>query len=164
MAWRQDGAAAAPTPNPPSQAEPAYDKNAWTPDEPSEPSAQADRRNARGKLAAGWRGLKSAIRGDSSFFGTRLSRNVHRHHRCHAARRSARWRPYRPGCVPGADRRACPQARPTSACAVGDPEEPRLKTAREIAAAGVLVAAIGSAAVTLTVLSLKFVELFAVTS
>ena len=38
------------------------------PEEPSDPTAQADRRNARGKLAAGWRGLKSAVRGDSSFF------------------------------------------------------------------------------------------------
>ena len=37
--------------------------------EPSpEPAAQADRRNVRSKLAAGWRGLKSAVRGDSSFF------------------------------------------------------------------------------------------------
>ena len=47
----------------------------------------------------------------------------------------------------------------TLARAIGDPEEPRLKTAREIAAAGVLVAAVGSPAVTLTVLSWKFVEL-----
>ena len=47
----------------------------------------------------------------------------------------------------------------TLARAIGDPEEPRLKTAREIAAAGVLVAAFGSGAVTLIVLSWKFVEL-----
>src|SRR6516162_7093543 len=33
-----------------------------------EPAAQADRRNTRRKLAAGWRGLKTAVRGDSSFF------------------------------------------------------------------------------------------------
>ena len=45
-----------------------YDERDWTAEEPSEPTAHADRRNARGKLAAGWRGLKSAIRGDSSFF------------------------------------------------------------------------------------------------
>ena len=37
-------------------------------DLPSEPTAQADRRNMRRKLAAGWRGLKAAVRGDSSFF------------------------------------------------------------------------------------------------
>ena len=47
----------------------------------------------------------------------------------------------------------------TLARAVGDPEEFRLKAAREIAAAGVLVAAIGAAAVTLTVLSSRLFEL-----
>ena len=47
----------------------------------------------------------------------------------------------------------------TLARAVGDPEESRLKTAREIAAAGVLVAAIGAAAVTLMVLSSRLFEL-----
>jgi diacylglycerol kinase len=47
----------------------------------------------------------------------------------------------------------------TLARAIGDPEEPRLKTAREIAAGGVLVAAVGSAAVTVIVLSWKFAEL-----
>ena len=47
----------------------------------------------------------------------------------------------------------------TLARAIGDPEEPRLKTAREIAAAGVLVAAFGSGAVTIIVLSWKLFEL-----
>ncbi len=47
----------------------------------------------------------------------------------------------------------------TLARAIGDPEEPRLKTAREIAAAGVLVAAFGSGAVTLMVLSVRFLDL-----
>jgi diacylglycerol kinase (ATP) len=47
----------------------------------------------------------------------------------------------------------------TLARAIGDPEEPRLATAREIAAGGVLVAAIGSGAVTLIVLSWKFAGL-----
>src|SRR5262249_55903418 len=37
--------------------------------EPSpELAAQAERRTVQGKLAAGWRGLKAAMRGDSSFF------------------------------------------------------------------------------------------------
>ncbi len=49
----------------------------------------------------------------------------------------------------------------TLARAIGDPEEPRLKTAREIAAAGVLVAALGSGAVTVIVLAWKFAELLA---
>ncbi len=47
----------------------------------------------------------------------------------------------------------------TLARAIGDPEEPRLKTAREIAAGGVLVAAVGSGAVTVIVLAWKFAEL-----
>jgi len=136
-----------------------YDGREWTPDEPSDLAANADRRNARGKLAAGWRGLKSAIRGDSSFFahfyrGTLIVITA---------------------ALLGVDQRgwclllvgAClvliaelaHSAVDTLARAVGDPEEPRLKTAREIAAAGVLVAAIGSGAVTLIVLSWKFVEL-----
>ena len=135
------------------------DGREWTPDEPSELAAHADRRNTRGKLAAGWRGLKSAIRGDSSFFahgyrGTLIVITA---------------------ALLGIDQRgwcllvvsAClvliaelaHSAVDTLARAVGDPEEPRLKTAREIAAAGVLVAAFGSGAVTLIVLSWKFIEL-----
>src|SRR5271154_6407544 len=47
---------------------PAREEDAFNLEEPSEQTARADRRNARQKLAAGWRGLKSAIRGDSSFF------------------------------------------------------------------------------------------------
>ena len=47
----------------------------------------------------------------------------------------------------------------TLARAVGDPEEFRLKAAREIAAAGVLVAAVGAAAVTLTVLTTRLFDL-----
>src|SRR5271168_1506576 len=47
---------------------PEFDEGTLNFDAPAEPTAQADRRNTRRKLAAGWRGLKSAIRGDSSFF------------------------------------------------------------------------------------------------
>jgi diacylglycerol kinase (ATP) len=47
----------------------------------------------------------------------------------------------------------------TLARAVGDPEEFRLKAAREIAAAGVLVAAVASAVVTLTVLISRWFDL-----
>jgi diacylglycerol kinase len=128
-------------------------------DEPADLNAQADRRNARGKMAAGWRGLKAAIRGDSSFFahgyrGTLITITA---------------------ALLGVDQRgwcllvvgAClvliaelaHSAVDTLARAIGDPEEPRLKTAREIAAAGVLVAAFGSGTVTVIVLSWKFAEL-----
>jgi diacylglycerol kinase len=128
-------------------------------DAPSDRTAQADRRNARGKLAAGWRGLKSAIRGDSSFF-------AHGYRGTLIAITAA---------LLGIDQRgwcllvvgAClvliaelaHSAIDTLARAVGDPEQPMLKTAREIAAAGVLVAAVGAGAVTATVLAWKFAEL-----
>src|SRR5277367_1868676 len=111
------------------------DESTWEPDARTEPAAHADRGNARGKLAAGWRGLKSAIRGDSSFFahgyrGTLIVITA---------------------AILGVDQRdwcllvvgAClvliaelaHSAVDTLARAIGDPEEPRLKTAREIAAA-----------------------------
>ena len=47
----------------------------------------------------------------------------------------------------------------TLARAIGDPDEPRLKMAREIAAACVLVAAFGSGSVTTIVLLWKLGEL-----
>jgi diacylglycerol kinase (ATP) len=127
---------------------------------PSDLAAQADRRNTRSKLAAGWRGLKSAVRGDSSFF-------AHGYRGTLIAITAA---------LLGIDQRGwcllvlaaslvliaelAHSAVDTLARAIGDPEEPRLKTAREIAAAAVLVAAFGSGAVTLIVLSWKFAELF----
>ncbi len=138
---------------------PDYDERALDFETPSDPTAQADRRNARSKLAAGWRGIKSAVRGDSSFFahfyrGTLIAITA---------------------ALLGVDQRgwcllvlgAClvliseltHSAVDTLARAIGDPEEPRLKTAREIAAGGVLVAAVGSAGVTTIVLAWKFAEL-----
>jgi diacylglycerol kinase len=128
--------------------------------EPSpEPAAHADRRNVQGKLAAGWRGLKAAVRGDSSFF-------AHFYRGTLIAIAAA---------MLGVDLRgwcllvlgAClvllaeltHSAVDTLARAVGDPEEFRLKAAREIAAAGVLVAAVGAAAVTLTVLTTRWFDL-----
>jgi diacylglycerol kinase (ATP) len=138
---------------------PGYNEHAFDLDTPSDPTAQADRRNTRSKFAAGWRGIKSAVRGDSSFFahfyrGTLIVITA---------------------ALLGVDQRgwclivigAClvliaeltHSAVDTLARAIGDPEEPRLKTAREIAAGGVLVAAVGSGAVTVIVLAWKFAEL-----
>ncbi len=131
-------------------------------DEPSEPSAQADRGNTRRKLAAGWRGLKSAIRGDSSFFahgyrGTLIAITA-------ALLGVNQWS----WCLLVIA--AClvliaelaHSAVDTLARAIGDPETPRLKTACEIAAAGVLVASVGSSTVTAIVLFWKFTELLRV--
>jgi diacylglycerol kinase (ATP) len=138
---------------------PEFDERLLNRDASSDVNAKADRKNAGRKLAAGWRGLKSAIRGDSSFFahgyrGTLIAIT---------------------GALLGIDQRAwcllvvaaclvliaelAHSAVDTLARAIGDPEEPRLNTAREIAAAGVLVAAIGSGAITAIVLSWKFAEL-----
>jgi diacylglycerol kinase len=134
-------------------------EGAWNFDEPSEPTAQADRRNTRRKLAAGWRGLKSAIRGDSSFFahgyrGTLIAITA-------ALLGVNQWS----WCLLVIA--AClvliaelaHSAVDTLARAIGDPEEPRLRTAREIAAAGVLVSAFGSGIITTIVLFWKFVDL-----
>jgi diacylglycerol kinase (ATP) len=128
-------------------------------DAPSDRTAQADRRNARGKLAAGWRGLKSAIRGDSSFF-------AHGYRGTLIAITAALLRIDQRGwclLITGASlvliAELAHSAVDTLARAVGDPEQPMLKTAREIAAAGVLVAAVGAGAITAIVLSWKFAEL-----
>ncbi len=47
---------------------PGFDESKLNFDEPTNLAAPTDFRNTGRKLAAGWRGLKLAIRGDSSFF------------------------------------------------------------------------------------------------
>jgi diacylglycerol kinase len=126
---------------------------------PPELTARADRRNTRGKMLAGIRGLKFAIRGDSSFFahgyrGTLIAITA-------ALLGVNQWS----WCL--LVLAAClvliaelaHSAVDTLARAIGDPDEPRLSMAREIAAAGVLVAAFGSGGVTAIVLSWKLAEL-----
>jgi diacylglycerol kinase len=136
----------------------------WMPDAPSELAANADRRNARGKLAAGWRGLKSAIRGDSSFFahGYRGTLIVITAALLGVDQRG--WCLLVVGACLVLIAELAHSAIDTLARAIGDPEEARLKTAREIAAAGVLIAALGSGTVTLIVLSWKFIELLSGTA
>ena len=121
--------------------------------------ARAGRRNSREKFAAGLRGLKHAIRGDSSFF-------AHAYRGILIAMTAALL-----GVSPWSwcllVIAAClvllseltHSAIDTLARAVGDPEAPPLRMAREIAAACVLVAAFGSGAVTVVVLTMKFGEL-----
>ena len=121
-------------------------------------TARADRRNTRGKMFAGIRGLKYAIRGDSSFFahgyrGTLIAISA-------ALLGVNQWS----WCL--LVLAAClvliaelaHSAVDTLARAIGDPEEPRLNMAREIAAACVLVAAFGSGTVTAIVLTWKLAE------
>jgi diacylglycerol kinase len=125
----------------------------------SELTARADRRNTRSKLLAGFRGLKHAIRGDSSFFahgyrGTLIAitatlLGVNQWGWCLLVLAACQ--------VLLAE--LAHSAVDTLARAIGDPAEPRLNMAREIAAACVLVAAIGSGIVTVIVLSWKLGEL-----
>ena len=105
------------------------------------------------------RGLKHAIRGDSSFF-------AHGYRGTLIAMTAALLGVNR-GAGACWSLAAClvliaeltHSAVDTLARAIGDPEEPRLCIAREIAAAGVLVAAFGSGTVTIIVLSWKLGEL-----
>lgn len=128
--------------------------------EPEEPCpARAGRRSFRDKLLASLRGLKLALRGDSSFF-------AHAYRFILIALAAARL---------GVDANGwcllvitaafvlmaelTHSAIDTLARAVGDPEEPRLKAAREIATGGVLVAVGTWATIAVVVLTLKLGDL-----
>ena len=123
------------------------------------PTAYADRRNSRSKLAAGWRGTQGGDPRRLELLCSRLPGHAHRHHGRALGVDQRGWCLLVVGACLVLIAELAHSAVDTLARAIGDPEEPRLKTAREIAAAGVLVAAVGSAAVTITVLSWKFVEL-----
>jgi len=143
-----------PVPNPPD------DSAFWGgPDEFTLYVARAGRRTMREKFAAGLRGFKYAFRGDSSFFA-------------HAYRGllialTAGLLGVGPmgwcllvitaGLVLVAE--LSHSAIDTIARSIGDPEEPALKVAREIATAGVIAAVIVMAAVSICVLTLKLGEL-----
>ncbi len=123
-------------------------------------TSQADRRGTKGKLVAGLRGLKQAVRGDSSFYA-HLYRGV-LIVIIAAVLQVNLWG----WCllVLGGSlvllAELCHSAVDTLARAIGDPDEPRLTIAREIAAAGVLVVAFTSGAITAVVLTTKLAELF----
>jgi diacylglycerol kinase (ATP) len=121
--------------------------------------ARAGRRTSREKFAAGLRGLKHAIRGDSSFF-------AHAYRGLLIVMTAALlgvnlwgWCLLVIGACLVLLSELTHSAVDTLARAVGDPEEPRLRIAREIALAGVVVAAFGSGAVTIIVLTWKLGEL-----
>jgi diacylglycerol kinase (ATP) len=125
----------------------------------SDLNAHTDRQNARRKLAAGWRGLKAAVRGDSSFFAHGYRGTLIAITAALLGVNQWSWCLLVLGACLVLIAELAHSAVDTLARGVGDPEAPRLKTAREIAAAGVLVAAFGSGAVTAIVLSWKFFEL-----
>jgi diacylglycerol kinase len=119
----------------------------WTP--------RAGRRDLREKLIAGLVGAKHAFRGDSSFFA-----HAYRALLVYLIAGMIGVPPFgwcmlvfALGLVLIAE--FTHSAVDTLARAIGDPEEPRLKMARDIAAAGVLVAVVISAAISITVLTIK---------
>ena len=121
---------------------PDYDEHALDLDVPSDPTAQAGRRNARSKMAAGWRGIKSAVRGDSSFFAHFYRGTLIVITAALLGIDQRGWCLIVIGATLVLIAELAHSAVDTLARAIGDPEEPRLKTAREIAAGGVLVAAV----------------------
>jgi diacylglycerol kinase len=130
----------------------------WPEPEPSW-AARAGRRNLRDKLVAGLRGWKHAVRGDSSFFA--------HGYRALLTALVASMLGIGPmawcllvlgfGLILVAE--MAHSAVDTLARALGDPEEPGLRTAREIATGGVLASVIVSAAVTVTVIAFKLNDL-----
>jgi diacylglycerol kinase len=122
-------------------------------------TARAGRRNSREKFAAGLRGLKHAIRGDSSFFAHAYRGTLIALTAALLGVNIGGW------CL--LVLAAClvllseltHSAIDTLARIVGDPDEPRIKTVREIATAGVLVSAFAAGGVTITVLTRKLGEL-----
>lgn len=118
--------------------------------------ARAGRRNLTEKLIAGLNGFKQAMRGDSSFFAHAYRSTLVFMTAGMIGVTAAGWclLAFGLGLVLMAE--LAHSAVDTLARAIGDPEEPRLKMARDIAAAGVLVAVVVSAAVSTTVLTLKF--------
>jgi diacylglycerol kinase (ATP) len=129
-------------------------------DHSCEATAQADRRNARQKMAAGFRGLKAAIRGDSSFFAHGYRGTLIAITAALLGVNQWGWCLLTIGACLVLIAELAHSSIDTLARAIGDPEEPRLKTAREIAAAGLLVAVFGSSVITTMVLGWKFAAMF----
>ena len=119
----------------------------------------AGRRNLREKLLAGLRGLKHAIRGDSSFFAHAYRAILVIVTAAMLGLPAIHWLLI-VLCGTGIMLAELNHsAIDTLARAMGDPDEPRLKVAREIAAAGVLVAVVGSFGIVTVIFVLRFREL-----
>ena len=122
-------------------------------------TARADRRNSRGKMLAGIRGLKHAIRGDSSFFAHGYRGTLIVIIAAMLGVNAWGWCLIVLGACLVLIAELAHSAVDTLARAIGDPDEPMLSMAREIAAACVVVAAFGSGAVTSSVLAIKLAQL-----
>ena len=121
--------------------------------------SRAGRRSLSDKLSASLNGWKHAIRGDSSFF-------AHAYRAFLVALIAALLGVGPQGWI-ALVLAGClifiaelnHSAVDTLARAIGDPDEPRLKVAREIAAGGVLVAVVGSATVVTVIFVFQFGDL-----
>ena len=121
--------------------------------------SRAGRRSLHDKLRAGLSGWKHAIRGDSSFFA--------HGYRAFLVALIAGLLGVGPQGWIALVLAGClifiaelnHSAVDTLARAIGDPDEPRLKVAREIAAGGVLLAVVGSATVVTVILVFQFGEM-----
>lgn len=122
-------------------------------------SARAGRRDAKEKLSAGLSGLKQAFRGDSSFFAHAYRGLLIAFAAAMLGVGPSGWcfLVLAAGLVLIAE--LGHSAIDSLARALGDPDAPGPKVAREIASAGVLVAVIIFAAISITVLVLKLNEL-----
>ena len=114
--------------------------------------SRAGRRSLHDKLRAGLSGWKHAIRGDSSFFAHAYRASLVAFIAAISGVPVQGWIALvLAGCLIFIAE-LNHSALDTLARAVGDPEEPRLKVAREIAAGGVLAAVIGGVTVVVVVL------------
>ena len=138
---------------------PDFDESKLDLDESTDLAARTDFRNTGRKLAAGWRGLKLAVRGDSSFFAHGYRGTLIAITGLLLGINQWGWCLVIIGACLVLIAELASSAVDTLARAIGDPEEPRLKNAREIATAGVMVAAFGSGAITAIVLSWKLFDL-----
>jgi diacylglycerol kinase (ATP) len=138
---------------------PGFDESKLNFDEPTDLVPHADFRNTGRKLAAGWRGLKVAIRGDSSFFAHGYRGTLIAIAGAFLGINQWGWCLLIIAACLVLIAELASSSVDTLVRAIGDPEDPRLKSAREVATAGVMVAALGSAAITAIVLSWKLTEL-----
>ncbi len=129
----------------------------WGPPEPW--SARAGHRDAKEKFSAGLQGLKQALRGDSSFFAHAYRGLLIAFAAAMLGVGPSGWciMVLAGGLVLIAELNH--SAIDTLARALGDPDQPGAKVARDIASAGVLIAVVVFAAVSITVLLLKLNEL-----
>ena len=128
-------------------------------DEPPGWTPRAGRRNFREKFAAGLRGLKMAVRGDSSFF-------AHAYRGLLIALAAAligvgplQWCLLAIAAALVLIAELAHSAVDTLARSLGDPDAPGPAAARDIATAGVLVAVVCFAAVSIVVLATRFITL-----